>query len=54
VGDKIGKLAGKLAFEHVEKMHIKKNDEPPSDNVSQTNTDDPPKIKARKFCDLTS
>ena len=39
VGDKIGKLAGNFAFEHVTKMHIKNNEEPSSDNVSQTNTD---------------
>jgi hypothetical protein len=41
VGDKIGKLAGNLAFEHIEKIHIKKNDEPPTGNVSKTNTDEP-------------
>ena len=41
VGDKIGKLAGNLVFEHVVKMHIKNNDEPPSDEVSKTNTDEP-------------
>jgi hypothetical protein len=38
---RLGKLAGNLAFEHVAKMHIKKNDEPPSDVGSQTNTDEP-------------
>jgi outer membrane lipoprotein SlyB len=41
VGDKIGNLAGNLAFEHVAKIHIKNNDEPPSNDVSQTNTDGP-------------
>jgi hypothetical protein len=41
VGDKIDKLAGNLAFEHVAKMHIKDNDGPPSGDVSQTNTDEP-------------
>jgi hypothetical protein len=39
VGNKIGYLAGNIAFEHVEKIHIKKNDKLPSDDVSQTNTD---------------
>ena len=39
VGDKIGKLAGTLAFEHVEKMHIKNKDELPADDASQTNSD---------------
>jgi hypothetical protein len=28
VGDKIGNLAGSLAFEHAAKMHNKNNDEP--------------------------
>ena len=40
MGDKIGKFVGNLAYKHVEKMHIKKNDEPPSGAVSQTNTDE--------------
>jgi len=40
VGDKISKLVGNLAFEHVAKIHIKNNDEPRSENVSQTKTDE--------------
>jgi hypothetical protein len=40
VGDKIGYLAGNIAFEHVTKMHVKNNDEPCPEDVSQTNTDE--------------
>ena len=41
VGDKIGYFSGNIAFEHVAKMHIKNNEEPRPENVSQTNTDEP-------------
>ena len=41
VGDKIGYFAGNIAFEHVAKIHIKNNDEPQSEDSSQTNTDEP-------------
>jgi hypothetical protein len=40
VGDKIGYFAGNIAFEHVAKMHIKNNDEPQSEDISQTNADE--------------
>lgn len=40
VGGKIGYLAGNIAFKHATKMHIKNKDEPPSDFVLQTNTDE--------------
>jgi hypothetical protein len=39
LGNKIGYLAGSIAFEHVAKIHIKNNDEPRSEDVSQTKTD---------------
>jgi hypothetical protein len=37
--NKIGYLAGNIAFEHVAKIPIKNNDEPRSEDVSQTKTD---------------
>jgi hypothetical protein len=37
--NKIGYLAGNIAFEHVAKIPIKNNDETRSEDVSQTKTD---------------
>lgn len=39
VGNKIGKIAGAFTFEHLEKLHIKNDNEPSSDDVSQTKSD---------------
>ncbi len=39
LGNKIGYLAGNIAFEHVAKNPIKNNDEPRSEDVSQTKTE---------------
>ena len=36
MGDKIGKLAGNLAFEHIEKMHINRNEEVDMKNTVKT------------------
>ena len=41
VGNKIGNLAGAFAFEHIEKLHIKTDNEPLFDNVSQTKSNAP-------------
>jgi hypothetical protein len=40
LGNKIGYLAGNIDFERVAKIHIKNNDESPSEDVSQEKTDE--------------
>jgi len=40
LGNKIGYLAGNSAFERVAKIHIKNNNESPSEDVSQEKTDE--------------
>lgn len=39
VGNNIGKVAGAFTFEHVEKLHIKIDNKPCSDDVSQSKSD---------------